>query len=49
MHVVKTARSYFGRRHETRKKLKDINFNGDVYFIVGESGEDEAADINEKE
>ena len=46
--IVKTARSYFDRREEMRKHLADINFKGDVYFIVGESQETEEFEITVK-
>ena len=46
--IVKTARSYFDRREEKRKHLAYFNFKGDLFFIVGESQEDEDLEITVK-
>ena len=37
--IVKSARSNFERRESMRNQLKDINFHGDVFFIVGQERE----------
>ena len=45
--IIKTAPSYSDRREEMRKKLREINFKGDVYFIVGQGSGDLEANIQD--
>ena len=46
--IVKSARSNFERRELMRKQLKDINFHGDVFFIVGQQRQNDSNETNAK-